>query len=83
MSNFSTCLSVQRHTLTFYFKLRVTHKALNYCVSVVDAGNKTCIFFMRKTISRWVLDQPVCYPKWIIDLEEELGSQIALRERLN
>ena len=83
MSNFSTCLLVQRHTLTFYFKLRVTQKALCYCVSVVDAGNKTSIFFMRKTISRWVLDQPVCYPKWIIDIEEELGLLISLREQLN
>jgi hypothetical protein len=83
MSNFSACFLVQGHTLTFYFKLLVTQKGLNYCVSVVDAENKTCIFYMRKTISRWVLDQPVCYPKWIIDIEEELGALIALRERLN
>jgi hypothetical protein len=83
MSNFSAPLLVQGHTLTFYFKLLVEQKALCYIISVVDAGNKTCFFFMRKTISRWVLDQPVCYPKWIVDIEEKLGAVIALREHLN
>ena len=83
MSNFSACLLVQGRTLTFYFNLRVTQKALNYCVSVVDAKRITHIFYMRKTTSRWVLDQQVPYPKWIINIEEELGAQIALREHLN
>ena len=83
MSNFCEGLWVEGHTLTFHFNLLVTHKGMRYCVSVVDAKRITHVFYMRKAFSRWILDQSILYPKWITEIEEELGALIAHREYLN